>query len=230
MGWVLAMPRTVLAVALVTALVSVIYAAKKLDVQTDQLELISAHHPLIALTERLEPYNFGGKATFTLVVQAATPERGVLFAKTLATRIEQDPKHFRDLLYRVDPNLVKPWALFYPEPAEIQQIRTSVMEYGGLIQGLSEQPDLLQLLRLVNQEMTKRMVGEMFTGFLDNSTGDDTTVPAKEPMDLGFWCRPSKDFVMGFKKTVTDLRGFPSSEQLLGLSWKAIFEAASGTY
>jgi uncharacterized protein len=186
MGGVLAIPRTVLAVALVTALASVIFAAKKLDIQTDQLELISAHHPLIALTNRLEPFNFGGKATFTLVVQAATPERGVLFAKTLAARIEQDPKHFRDVLYRVDPELVKPWALLYPEPAEIQQIRASMTEYGSLIQGLSEQPDLLQLLRLVNQEMTKRMVGEMFTGFLDGSTGDDAIAPAMEHMDLGF--------------------------------------------
>jgi hopanoid biosynthesis associated RND transporter like protein HpnN len=182
---VLARPRLVLALALATAVASVVIAAGKLDVQTDQLELISSHHPLIALTDKLEPYNFGGKTTFTVVVQAPAPEQAVSFAKNLSQRIQEGPKYFQDVLYRVDPNLVKPWALLYPDKEEIQLIGDSIQDNLPLIQGLAKDPDLVNFVTLVNQEMASRMVGELFTGFLDDAAGKGPAA-GKEPIDLGF--------------------------------------------
>ncbi len=186
LSWILARPRTVLVMAFLTAVISIVLAANRLDLQTDQLELISAEHPLIALSDRLAHFRLGGKATFTVAVMAPTPERGVQFASALAALVEQDSKHFRGVLYRVDPNLLKSWALLYPDVEDIGQIRTAVTEHARLIEGVADQPDLIALLRLINQEMTRRMVGELFTGFLEESDSGANAAGTKEPMDLGF--------------------------------------------
>jgi uncharacterized protein len=200
--WVLARPRMVLVVALVSAVASVFVAMGKLDVQTDQLELISTQHPLIALSEKLEPFNFGGKATFTVVVSAPNPEQAVAFSKTLVAHIQEDHRYFQDVLYRVDPNLVKPWALLYPDKEEILEIRDSIDEYANLIQGLARQPELLNFLKLVNQEMASRMVEELFTGFLQDDSGKGMENP-KEPMELGF-------LIQALEGLSSSLHGFES--------------------
>ena len=36
-----------------------------------------------------------------------------------------------------------------------------------LVHKMAENPDLLNFFKLVNQDMASRMVGELFTGFLD---------------------------------------------------------------
>src|SRR5262245_4000058 len=95
-------PRLVLGTALLVAVASVALAAAKLDIQTDQLELIATHHPLIALAEKLEQFNFGGQTKFTVVVQAPEPPRGVAFLEALGARIQADSSHFQAPYYRMD--------------------------------------------------------------------------------------------------------------------------------
>jgi hypothetical protein len=183
---VLARPRTVLVLAFLTAVMSMVLAVNKLEVQDDQLELISPNHPLISLSHRLDPFHLGGKTTFTVAVKAPTPEQGIWFANALTSLIQQDSKHFRGVLYRIDPNLLKSYALLYPDVEDIHALRAAVTDNAILLQGLAEEPDVIALLRLVNQEMTKRMVGELFTGFLDETDADTHTPGSKGPLDLGF--------------------------------------------
>ena len=49
-AWVLPRPRFILAVALLSVIASLWLAAVRLEVRTEQLELISPRHPLIAKT------------------------------------------------------------------------------------------------------------------------------------------------------------------------------------
>ncbi|MFP5213064.1 MAG: hypothetical protein ACLGPL_06755, partial [Acidobacteriota bacterium] len=65
MAWVLPRPRLVLGLAILSAAVSFVVSAKYLDVETDQLELISQNHPLIAPTDALQRFNFGSRTVFT---------------------------------------------------------------------------------------------------------------------------------------------------------------------
>jgi len=166
-GWVLPRPLLVLVLAVALAAVSVAVTISRLDFQTDQLELISPDHPLVALTDRLQPFVFGGKTTFTIVVQSLWPERSVAFLNALAARVERDTDHFQDFFYRVDPELVKQWAFLYLDKDELCDLRDNIREYGGLLEDLAERPELLTFLTSLNQEMATRMVGELFTGFLD---------------------------------------------------------------
>ncbi len=200
MAWVLPRPRFVLGVALIAALASIVLGATKLGIQTDQLELISAHHPLIALSTKLEPFNFDGRATFTVVMEAPTPARAVAFVSDLALRIQKDSAYFRDVFYRVDPDLFKQWALLYLEREDLVRIKDNVDKNADMIHKLAGDPDLLNFLNLVNREMASRMVGELFTGFLDEETPQDKSKD-KDPMDLSFLIQTLKGLSEGLNGT-----------------------------
>ncbi len=186
MAWVLPRPRFILAMTLLTVIASLWAAVALLQVQTDQLELISTKHPLIALQDKLEPFNFNGKTTFAVVVRGPSQSRSIEFMKELANRVQSEPQYFQDIFYRIDPDKFKKWVLYYLDKEELEGIRQRIEDHSDMVQKLAEDPDLLAFFKLVNKEMASRMVGEFFTGFLDES--DDQSTPAKhqEPMDLGF--------------------------------------------
>ena len=46
-------------------------------------------------------------------------------------------------------------------------IRNTLEKNSLLVHNMAEDPDLLNFFKLVNQDMASRMVGELFTGFLD---------------------------------------------------------------
>src|SRR5262249_1865279 len=170
-AWVVRWPRLVLGAALLLAVASVVLAAAHLDIQTDQLELIATHHPLIALTEKLEPFNFGGQTTFTVVVQASEPRPGVAFLEALGARLRADSGHFQALYYRIDPNQLKPWALLYVDTHDLIKIRDRLATYAGPLHALARNPDLINFVQLLNEQLAAHMVGELVTGLLD---ADDT--------------------------------------------------------
>lgn len=185
-AWVLPRPLLVLGLVFLSALGCLVLGFTHLDVQTDQLELISANHPLIALNEKLEPFNFDGKTTFTVVIEAPTPDRGLSFLRALVSHIQSDPQHYQEVIYRVNPDLVKRWALLYLEKQELLQIGRQVEDHAGMIEKLSREPDLINFFNLVNQEMASRMVGELFTGFLEKDTPKSGNQSEEEPFELGF--------------------------------------------
>lgn len=186
LAWVAPRPRLILTVAFLTALASLTLSTFWLDVNTDQLELISSDHPLIAINKRHDPFNFGGKAAFTVVIETPTPERGIGFLRSLIERVDKDPEHFHGTYYRIDPESLKRWALLYLDVKDLTVMRDRLHENSELLDRLAKSPDLEGFLTGVNREMASRMVGELFTAFLDDdSTKEDGSGPAGQPMDLG---------------------------------------------
>ena len=195
------------------AVASVLLTVFELDFQTKQLDLISSRDPIKRLAKNLEP--FQRNDTFTVVVRAATPQRAISFLSDLVGRIEDDRSHFKDVFYRVDPGLVRPWALLYLEEKDLLRIRERLKDYPTLIEGLTENPDILSFLELVNQEMASRMVGELFTGFLkDKGEPTQDGEPRKgEPMDLSFLIR-----------TLQGISGHLHGSPAYGSPWAAFFK------
>ena len=183
-AWVLPRPRFILVLTFVTVVASIWIAAVRLDVQTDQLELISPRHPLIDLTDKLDPFNFNGKTTFAVVVHGPSQERSIEFIDALVKQIHSDPEHFQDVFYRIDPEQFKKWVLYYLDQDKLVQITKRIEDHADLVQKMAENPDVLTFFNLVNQEMASKMVGELFTGFLDEDT--PKSGKADEPMDLDF--------------------------------------------
>jgi hypothetical protein len=109
----------------------------------------------------------------------------VAYAKTLAERVRNDPTHFKEVFYRIDPEQVKPWAFYYLEPDQLQEIRKGLQANADLVRALGDKQDLLAFLNLLNRKMASRMVDELFTGYLDE--GGHAPAPkadAPDSMDL----------------------------------------------
>lgn len=187
-AWVLPRPRFILAITVLSVIASIGAAATRLTVQTDQLALISTRHPLIALSDKLDPFDFSGKTTFAVVVRSPSQDRSIEFMNALVAKIHGDPKHFQDVFYRLEPDQFKKWVLYYLDKRDLLQIRERIEEHSELVRKMAEGPDLLNFLSLVNQDMASRMIGEFFTGFLDEDTPKKSGT-GEEPMDLDFLIR-----------------------------------------
>lgn len=205
------MPRPYLVLGLTSALcaVSVMYTVRDLDFQTAQLDLISPKDPLIRLTEQVRP--FQAKDTFTGVIQARTPHRAVAFLEVLSQRIQEDPRHFKDAFFRVDPESLRPWALFYLKKEELQRIKDRMERYPTLLRGLADRPDLTGFLESVNAEMASRMVQAMFTDFLKLPEGGKSE--SSQPMDLGF-----------LVQTLTGILSYMDGKQEYISPWAALLD------
>jgi uncharacterized protein len=101
----------------------------------------------------------------------------------LASRIAENPDHFQDIYYRVDLEPFKSWQILYLNELELIDLNEKMDTHANLIKGFAEDPELLSFLKYLNQEMASRMVGELFTGFLDEG---ESKQGKKEPFDLSF--------------------------------------------
>ena len=185
-AWVLPRPRLVLALALLGVIASIWLAAVRLEVRTDQLELISTRLPLIAKAKALDEFDFHGKTTFALVVRAPTQDRAIAFMNAIVAKIQADPEYFQGVFYRINPDEFKKWLLYYLDENELVRIKNTLEQNLMLVQKMGEDPDLLNFFKLVNHDMASRMVGELFTGFLDEKTTPEKSGSKSEPLDLEF--------------------------------------------
>ncbi len=210
---VLPRPRLVLIVALLSVAVSVWLATTRLGVQTEQLELISPNHPLIAKSEKLDQFEFHGKTTFTLVVKAPSQDRAIQFMKAMVAKIHADPRHFQDVFYRVNPDEFKKWLLFYLDKKDLAAVRDTIKDNSTLVDSLSANPDLLNFFQLVNGDMSSKMIGQLFTGFLDE---DKPATHKSKPMDLEFIIK----VLQGFSQYLTGNPSYVSP-------WSSFFKSGS---
>ncbi len=216
LAWVLPRPRLVLGAALVSALGCVLFAALRMEIRTDQLELISKDHPLVELSEKLDPYSIDGAATFTLVMEAPSTEQALAFLHALIPRIQEDKRHFKRVSYRIDPEEFKKWALLYLSEPEILQIAKSLDDHADFIQGLAARPNVLELMALVNRDMSAQMVSELFTGFLDDPAPAEGSDNGSEPQDLEFLI-----------KILEGLNSYLKGEPAYISPWSALFRGTA---
>jgi len=178
-----------LGAALLLCAASIFVTVKRLGLETGQLDLISPKHPLIRLNEELRP--FRGRDAFTVVVEAPSPRQAVAFIQDLASRLRNQPQYFKEVFYRIDPSTFRPWALLYLSAEDLRRLADRLREHRSLLRGLMEEPTLERFLKLVNQEMARRMIGGFFTDFLkEEEVHQDEK---SDPMDLRFLMRVLED-------------------------------------
>lgn len=176
-------PVFFLVAALVLAALSIFYTARNLTMQTGQRDLVSPRDRLIQLARQT------GRLTqtdaFVVVIESADPSRALEFLHALVPRIEADKENFRNVFYRIDPEQFKPWALFYLDEKDLRAVTENLLENSDFLRGISRQPTLVHFFERLNREMADRMVGELFTGFLDDKPASGRA----GPFDLDFLIR-----------------------------------------
>jgi hopanoid biosynthesis associated RND transporter like protein HpnN len=176
-------PLVTVIAAVGLACLSIFYTVRNLDFQTAQKDLISSQNRLMKLARQIDAFDVFD--TFVIAIESPDRARSLKFLHALVSRLESDRANYAQLFYRVDPEVFKPWALLYLDEKELLTLRDNLHEHRVFINDLSRASDLTHFFSAVNHEMTSKMVGELFTGFLDQQPAEGK----KEPLDLDFLIR-----------------------------------------
>jgi uncharacterized protein len=152
-------------VALLLAGVSVYYTYTHLTIRTSRSDLVASNQRLVQQTEKLDKA-FGGRDGMVVVVENGNRRRAINFANELATELRRYPDYFTDLFYHINPDHFKRSALLYLDIADLDKIKDNLNGQHLLLSGLAADPSLTTFYRLVNDQIAKAMIGELFTGFL----------------------------------------------------------------
>jgi uncharacterized protein len=162
---------------LLTAL-STYYAANNLAFSTSRGDLVSSDLRLIQLDKQMVR-EFGERDQFVVVVENGDRSNSIAFAKALAQELKKYPENFTELFYRVDPKPFRPWALLYLDVEELQLLREKLLDHQREVAAMVEDPRLTGFFQVVNEEITRAMIGHLFTSFLEED--DEIRIP-----DLAF--------------------------------------------
>jgi uncharacterized protein len=168
-GFMMRHPASVVLAAVLAAAFALLYTATHLAFDSNRLDLVSAgeHYKQLDAAFSREFEDLPGK--MVVVIQSQDPDRAKAFATALAQRWETDP-HIEKVFYRINVDALRRKGLLYLSPDELTALRQQLQAHHALLQELATSPTLQNLLTLVNQEVTKALVGHLFTGFLQEDT------------------------------------------------------------
>ena len=156
----------IIAVFLVLAGLSVWYAATHLGIRTNRSDLVASDQKLISRSDQLDKA-FGSHDGLMVVVENGHPSNSIAFAEALAQELRRYPRNFPEFFYRLEPDKFKQWALLYLEPQELAKIKNNLLDNRLILEGLAASPNLTGYFQIVNQEITRAMIGHLFTEFLE---------------------------------------------------------------
>ncbi len=172
-------PILIVSIAFILSFLSFYYAYKKMDFLTSQKDLISPKRRLMQLYKRFDQFDDLDK--FIVVIHHRDKKKAVEFAKKLVSILKKQKDMYTDIFYRIDPNRFKKWALLYLDKEDLLNLETQLKNHKELIEDIVRSPDLIHILEAINKEMSRRMIGELFTGFLEEERKENG-----KPMDLSF--------------------------------------------
>ncbi|MGD0231245.1 MAG: MMPL family transporter, partial [Syntrophorhabdales bacterium] len=186
-------PLTALAFWVALAVASVVFTAGHLSFQASQQSLISPSNRLMRLLKMAD--RFSDLDGFVVAIENRNTRRTLEFVRQLAPRLEGDHEHYDQVFYRVDPARLRPWALLYLDEKDLLSLRDSLREHGSFIRDFARSPSLAAFFEEVNDQMAASMVGELFTGFLN----EGNKAAKKNPMDLGFLVQTLRQMKMAME-------------------------------
>jgi len=158
--------------------ISVYYTLNHLSMRTSRNDLVGTDLRIMQLSEEMDR-QFGARDNLAVVVENSDPKHCIQFVEALAAELRQYPQNFREIFYRVDPEKFKHWALLYLEQKQLLEIKTKFSNHQKELRALSSDPRLNRFFEVVNEEITRAMLGHLFTGFLQEEQ-DKEKIP-----DLG---------------------------------------------
>jgi len=171
-------PLSLLAVAMLGVLVSLLLTVTHLGFHTDRLDLVSSGNRYKQLDQRYSQEFEQVAQGVVVVIRSPDPERAQSFATALAARWQADPT-IEQVLYRIPFETLQDKALFYLSPEALAALREKLQQSQGMLEEFVAQPTLQHLFSVINREITRALVGHMFTDFLANDEGQATA------LDLG---------------------------------------------
>ncbi|MDD5642406.1 MAG: MMPL family transporter, partial [Syntrophales bacterium] len=155
----------VIIVSLLMTAISVYYALNHLSMRTNRGDLVGTDLRIMQLSEEMDR-KFGSRDNLAVVVENSDPKHCIQFVEALAAELRQYPQHFQELFYRVDPEKFKHWAFLYLDQKQLLELKSKFSDHQNELRALSSDPRLNRFFQVVNEELTRTMLGHLFTGFL----------------------------------------------------------------
>ncbi|MEW6387218.1 MAG: MMPL family transporter [Thermodesulfobacteriota bacterium] len=161
----------IVGLAVLVAGLSVYYTVNHLSFRTNRSDLVASNLKLVRQGEKLDQ-DFGSHDGLVVVVENGHPH-SIAFAEALAAELRKYPGQFTDLFYRLDPEQFKQQALFYLEPDQLRQLKEQLLEQRQVMTSLAADPKLTRLFQAANEDLTRTMIGHLFTSFLANGQEEE---------------------------------------------------------
>jgi len=172
-------PIIIVFMAISLSILSFYYSYKEMDFYTSQKKLISPKKRLMKLYKRFDPFDDLDK--FIIVIHHRNRKEALKFAKSLVSILKKQKDKYVDIFYRINPDWFKKWELLYLDKEDLLNLRDQLKEHKELIRDILRRPSLVHILEAINHEMARKMIGELFTGFLEEGTEKKG-----KPFDLTF--------------------------------------------
>ncbi|MGH7275881.1 MAG: MMPL family transporter [Candidatus Rokuibacteriota bacterium] len=171
-----ARPALTVALALVLAVVSIVYTLTTITFQTSTLALLPPGQPY---AEKYREYEreFGALDDLAIVVHAPSLPEATLYARRLVRRLREQRVPLTRLAYRIDPKQFEGRALLYLSKEKLVSIRDKVFDYQEFVEGFAGRPTLDQLVEGVSNQVATLFV----TSFIDLGLND-----GKAALDVKF--------------------------------------------
>ncbi len=164
----------ILAVAL--AVLSVWYAVSALQFATSRNAMASSDAPYIQ-ADQAAGKDFGSLSYLVVVIEPPTLQQGQQFVQALSARLQDDTQYFQEVIDKIDSSSLDGKKLLYLKPHELRDLEQRLEDAQDFIYDLSEEPGLLPLLSLINQEISRALISYVTGNFLgtsnSSSVGED---------------------------------------------------------
>jgi predicted RND superfamily exporter protein len=166
---------SVIAASLILAALSMWVTVEKLTFKTGRGDLVAKDLPYVQRHEayRQEFDDFDG---MIVVVEGDDPEQKKNFAETLAEKFKSHSDVFSDVFYKIDTSYFKDKGLLFLDPENLVDLFQKITDRGQFLEDVNATPNLDQLLKSINSEISSGMVDTLLSDFLGtgNGTKDDS--------------------------------------------------------
>jgi len=167
-------PRVTIALALILAVLSVVYTLHALTFKTSTRSLLPQNAGFVL---RYAEYakEFGELEDIVVVVEAGSFEGARAYAARLTEELQGSSIRFHRIAYRIDPKRFEGRQLLYLSTPELREIRDKIFDHQEFMESFAGDPSLAMLMEGVNTQMAAAFVSNLFDlGLQDKDLPVDT--------------------------------------------------------
>jgi hopanoid biosynthesis associated RND transporter like protein HpnN len=161
---------SVIAVSLILAALSMWVTLEKLTFKTGRGDLVAKDLPYVQrhAAYRQEFDDFDG---MIVVVEGDDPGQKKNFAEALAEKFNSRPEVFSDVFYKIDTSYFKDKGLLFLDPEDLAELFQKISDRQQFLEDVNASPNLDQLLKSINAEISSGMVDTLMSDFLGTGNG-----------------------------------------------------------
>ena len=163
----------VIACSLILAGLSIWVTSEKLTFRTGRGDLVAKGLPYVTLYKEYRKH-FKDLEGMVIVAEGGTPSRRAQFADILATKLQNSPALFSQVIYKFDTSYFRSRFLLYLTLEDLKSLKEKLEDHQDFIESINASPGLNNLFNHINTEIASGMVDSLMTDFLgEGDTADE---------------------------------------------------------